>query len=141
MFVKKLSVGLAAILAFVAVAVYKGESRLARAIEYEMECSYTLIEWMDGPCRCYGANGVVYDSCEMAVIDPNDPESMAISACYYVDPTYECYTDNVPCGMVVRLDRPCNEPGPRSVVATFPTKPPCLGTAGSCTDNHGGHFP
>lgn len=122
-------------------ALLHGTNSLAQYTEPESNCSYTLVEWLNGPCTCYGANGVEYDSCENAIIDPNDPTMLAVNACYYSDPDFECYTSSVPCGIVVRLDHPCDESGEHLVVATFPTKPPCGGTTGACTDNHGGHWP
>lgn len=133
---------LAGVCVFLAIiCTHHGFKAQAEWVDEESECSYTLLPWLDGECLCYGANGVVYDSCEGANIDPDDPESAAISACYWIDPSYECTTVNVPCGLVVRLNRPCNQSGSHMVVATFPNKPPCGGAGGACSDNHGGSWP
>lgn len=105
-------------------------------------CSSTQIPWLNGPCRCYQLNGVFLDSCEMAVVDPGDPASMSISACYH-DPSLTCTTWDTSCGFVVRMSRACDQAGTRTVVETFPEKPPCDGSSGKCIDDGvpPGHFP
>ncbi len=110
----------------------------------DYRCSNTALPWMSiSNCRCYGVPpGIANDSCEFAIINPEDDESILISACYE-ESGIDCTQWNGPCGRVVRLDRPCDEEGSHTVTMVFDDKPPCGGTTGYCSDTAvpPSHFP
>lgn len=92
----------------------------------------------DGSCAC-APTDVKEDSCKNARIDPDDDTQVDTGACYPGD--YVCTYNTVPCGIVVRHNRACDEAGSRSVQAEFPLKPPCTGNETVCTDTNGGQWP